>query len=100
LDAALLARYETVARPEALRWADWSTGQLTKIRTTVASFSGTWLSHLESRLDIGTIAVGVSLGYLDFRFPDIGWRQGNERLAEWYARFAERPSMKATAPVG
>lgn len=100
LDAALLARYEAVARPEALRWADWSSGQLTKMRTTVSSFSEAWLPHLESRLDIGTIAVGVSLAYLDFRFPDIGWRSGNERLADWYARFAERPSMKATIPVG
>jgi glutathione S-transferase len=27
LDAALLARYEDVARPEALRWADWRRGQ-------------------------------------------------------------------------
>ncbi|MDP2801456.1 MAG: hypothetical protein Q8O26_06185 [Phreatobacter sp.] len=42
----------------------------------------------------------MSLGYLDFRFPDIGWRNGHARLAAWYAGFAERPSMKATAPLG
>lgn len=100
LDAALLARYESVARPEALRWSDWHAGQITKIRTTVANFSSSWLPHLEQRLDIGTIAVAVSLGYLDFRFPDIAWRDGNAALADWYARFSERPSMKATVPVG
>jgi glutathione S-transferase len=100
LDAALLARYETVARPEALRWADWHQGQITKIHTTVRAYSGAWIDHLEQRLDIGTIAAAVSLGYLDFRFPDLGWREGNERLARWYASFAERASMKATVPVG
>lgn len=100
LDAALLARYEMVARPEALRWADWHQGQITKIQTTVKAYSDEWIGHLESRVDIGTIAAGVSLGYLDFRFPDIGWRSGHARLAAWYAGFAERPSMKATAPVG
>ncbi len=100
LDAALLARYETVARPEALRWADWHQGQITKIHTTVRAYSGAWIDHLEQRLDIGTIAAAVSLGYLDFRFPDLGWREGNERLARWYAGFAERASMKATVPVG
>jgi hypothetical protein len=31
LDAALLARYEGAMRPEPLRWADWTTGQLDKI---------------------------------------------------------------------
>jgi glutathione S-transferase len=100
LDAALLARYESVARPEALRWSDWHAGQITKIRTTVDNFSSSWLPHLDARIDIGTIAVAVSLGYLDFRFPDIGWRDGHTALADWYARFAERASMKATVPVG
>lgn len=100
LDAALLARYETVARPESLRWNDWTKGQITKIHTTVSTFSGQWVEHLETRLDLGTVAAACALGYLDFRFPDIGWRDGNDRLAAWYAGFADRASMKATVPVG
>lgn len=99
LDAALLARYESVARPEGLRWDDWHRGQLVKIQTTVTTFSATWLEHLETRVDIGTIAAGCALGYLDFRFPDIGWRNKNERLATWFAKFSERPSMKQTFPT-
>ncbi|MFT3953024.1 MAG: glutathione S-transferase [Piscinibacter sp.] len=98
LDAALLARYEAVARPEALRWADWSEGQKTKIATTVATFSKGWIGYLEANLDIGTIAAACALGYLDFRFPEIDWRKGNDRLATWYAAFSERASMKATVP--
>lgn len=100
LDAALLARYESAARPENLRWDDWHRGQVAKITGTLATLSASWLDHLERELDIGTIAAGCALGYLDFRFPDIGWREGNERLAAWFAAFSERPAMKQTVPAG
>jgi len=30
-DAAILARFETALRPEALRWNDWTAGQLDKV---------------------------------------------------------------------
>ena len=30
-DAAVLARYETPVRPEAIRWNEWTTGQLNKV---------------------------------------------------------------------
>ena len=40
LDAALLARYENVVRPEALRWSDWTAGQLDKITTGLAAIEG------------------------------------------------------------
>ena len=51
-----------------------------------------------TRLDIGTIAIGAALGYLDFRYPDPGWRKGRTRLADWQANFDARPSMAATRP--
>ena len=57
-----------------------------------------WLSLLEGPLNMGQIAVGAALGYLDFRHPDRDWRNGREALAGWYAGFAERPSMQATMP--
>jgi glutathione S-transferase len=48
---------------------------------------------------LAAITVGVLGGYLDFRFGDLGWRQGRPRLAAWHAEFASRPSMGATAVV-
>jgi len=49
---------------------------------------------------IGEITVGCALGYLDFRLAaDLDWRAGRPRLAQWYAKFAEYPSMKATVPT-
>ncbi len=44
------------------------------------------------------IVLGVALGYLDFRLPSIDWRSGKPRLAHWYATFAQRDAMRATAP--
>ncbi|QEH80077.1 glutathione S-transferase [Sphingomonas sp. C8-2] len=50
-------------------------------------------------LDIGSIATGVALAYLDFRAPALEWRQGRPRLAAWESAFAEQPAMVA-APFG
>lgn len=99
LDAALLTRYERVARPEALRWDDWQAGQLDKIASTLAAMEAE-AADLGERFDIGTVTWGCALGYLDFRFPEIAWRDSQPRLAAWFAHFDERPSMKITRPAG
>lgn len=49
-------------------------------------------------IDIGTIAIGCALGYLDLRHADLGWRDGHPALARWFAGFAARPAMAATTP--
>ena len=46
---------------------------------------------------IGDIAVAAFLGYLDFRWPDFGWREGRERLAAAFGEARERPSLIETA---
>ncbi|MGC8474812.1 MAG: glutathione S-transferase family protein [Acetobacteraceae bacterium] len=48
---------------------------------------------------IGQIAIGVALGYLDFRFPELAWRDGHGALAGWYEGFAARPAVAANPPV-
>jgi glutathione S-transferase len=97
LGAALILRYETVVRPEALRWADWISGQWNKIATTLAHFE----AHPPGkRVDIGSITLAAALSYLDLRFADFAWRSKHPALAAWYAGFAERPSMVATALKG
>ena len=50
-------------------------------------------------LDIGVIALGCALGWLDFRFPDWGWRGSRPRLANWLIEIERRPSFDATRPV-
>jgi glutathione S-transferase len=98
LDAALLARYEDVARPEPLRWADWRAGQLDKVHTSLAHLEAHLQARpalLHGRVDIGAIAIACALGYLDLRFGDLGWRAHHPAVARWFEAFVARPSMRA-----
>ncbi len=95
LDAALLARYEDVARPEAIRWKEWRAGQLDKIETSLAYLESD-ARALSERTDIGTLTIGCALWYLDVRFTELNWRVRYPKVAQWYAAFAQRPSMLAT----
>jgi glutathione S-transferase len=51
---------------------------------------------LAQAFDIGAISVACALSYVDFRYPDRGWRARCARLGAWYDRAALRPSMQAT----
>jgi glutathione S-transferase len=97
LDAGILARYETMLRPEERRWPDWVTGQKAKIARALDALEGEAASF-GATVDIGTIAVGCALGWLDFRYAADAWRSGRPGLASWFERFASRPSMAATVP--
>lgn len=58
-------------------------------------------AEAQSLLDpptIGEITLGCALGYLDFRYPDEGWRATHPDLARWFAVFGARPAMQATRP--
>ena len=97
LDAAVLTRYENAVRPEALRWAAWSAGQMDKViygLNELERRAGT----LAGRIDVGTIAIGCALGYLDFRYRSLGWRDSRPALAAWFEDFSARASMTATRP--
>lgn len=98
MDAAILMVYEHRVRPEAMVYDGWVEAQWEKIARSVAAINARWMSHLRGPLDASHIAVGCALAYLDFRLGDWGWRKGNDALDDWFAVFAERESMKATAP--
>lgn len=50
-------------------------------------------------LSIGHVTLGCALGYLDYRFADLGWRAHAPALARWHAALAQRPSFLATEPA-
>jgi glutathione S-transferase len=97
LDAAVLTRYEFAARPEHLRWPDWSVGQMAKVSSALTDFERR-AAGWRGRVDLGTISVGCALGYLDFRYADLAWRERSPALARWYEEFAARDSMMKTRP--
>lgn len=97
MDAGVLTRYETVLRPEALRWPEWIANQKLKIARGLDRLEAT-AGDLAQTPDIGLIAVACALGYLDFRYPQDAWRDGRPELAGWFETFAARPSMLVTRP--
>lgn len=99
MDAAVLCRYEAAARPEALRWSDWTVGQLDKVNCSLDEFERLAPAFAD-RVDLGTISVGCALGYLDLRFDGIGWRNLRPALAKWFVAFGGRASMLATRHPG
>lgn len=97
LDAAVSCVTEG-RRPEAQRWPEWLRRQQTAIARTLSALEAE-ADELDQRPVADRIAVACALGYLDFRLPQIVWRQAHGGLAEWHADFAARPSMRSTVPV-
>ncbi|SDI99266.1 glutathione S-transferase [Aliiruegeria lutimaris] len=98
MEAAVLMVYESRCRPEEKIHDFWVEGQWAKIGRGLDALETRWMSHLSGPLDMGQIACGCALGYLDFRHGDRDWRQGRDSLTQWEVRFAERESMQRTQP--
>jgi glutathione S-transferase len=99
LEAALLMVYEDRLRPEGLRHAPWVEGQWAKVARALDAIETRWMDLLDAPLTMAHVALGVALGYLDFRHSDRDWRQGRPRLAAWEKAFAARASMVQTRPT-
>lgn len=96
-DAGIAVRWETVRRPEALRYPPLRDGYTEKL---IASYD--WLEReldVDGALHVGHIALATALSWLAFReLPD--FRKGRPRLAAWLDAFEARPSMRATPLSG
>ncbi|MEM6934713.1 MAG: glutathione S-transferase [Pseudomonadota bacterium] len=98
MDAAILGVYEARVRPEELRYAPWVQAQLSKVHRALGELEGR-CSRFGEAMDAGHVAVGCALGYLDFRYPEMNWREGRPGLAAWFEGVAARPEMQETAPA-
>lgn len=96
-DAGIAVRWETVRRPEALRYPPLRDGYIDKL---IASYD--WLEReldVDAPLHVGHVALATALGWLEFRgLP--GFRGARPRLAAWFDAFDARPSMQATPLFG
>lgn len=97
MDAAILLRYEATLRPEAMRWPEWIAGQTGKVTAALDAMERD-ASITVDGFDIGHIGFASVLGYLDFRFAEMNWRNGRPRLSAWFAKMSQRPSLQSTAP--
>jgi len=95
-DAGIAVRWETVRRPEALRYPPLRDGYIGKLQT-----SYDWLEReldVDAPLHVGHVAVATALDWLEFR--DLPAFRDRPRLASWFDAFAARPSMRATPLSG
>ena len=104
LDAAILARLEATwpGRQEGERSQAWIDRQLKKIDDSLIAMGRALADRSNCvgiHLSLADIAVGVAVGYLDFRFPTIDWRGTHPNLGALYERLAQRTSFQDTAPV-
>ncbi len=103
LDAAIAVRLEQTwpGRTEAQRSPAWIDRHLAKIHAALKAMSlglgeKAWCAGIH--FSLADIAVGVALGYLDFRFPQIDWREPYPNLARLHEKLAQRQSFLDTAP--
>lgn len=97
MDAAVAIVFEK-NRTDATPSAFWMDRWATSIKSGVAVMERQ-ADCLADYPDIGSIATGCMLGYLDFRHADLAWRSAAPRLARWYEAIVSRQSMLATMPV-
>ena len=103
LDAAILARLEQTwaGRAAEQRSQPWVDRQLGKVDAALAAMS-TGLAEKPwctgNHLTLADIAVGCAVGYLDFRFPAIGWRERHANLARLSDKLEARTSFIDTKP--
>ncbi len=97
LEAAILVFYERDQRPKELHWEPWISGQESKARQGLDALEAE-VDTLSGDVDLAHIGVGVTVGWLLFRKHLGDVLATRPRLAAWYARFSERPSMLATVP--
>jgi len=102
-DAAILARMEQfwTGRSDAQRSPAWVDRQLSRVDSALAAMSkglGDKPYCMGIHLSLADIAVGCALGYLNFRFPAIAWRERHANLARLADKLALRQSFIDTAP--
>jgi glutathione S-transferase len=104
LDAAIAARLEAhwAGRSEEQRSQVWIDRQLGKVQDSLSAMSrglgdNPWCCG--NHLTLADLAVGCALGYLDFRFPNIGWRDDFSNLDKLQEKLMQRASFQETSPA-
>ena len=101
LDATVLIRVEGTQREAEHRSETWVARQRQKIDHGLVAMSQglgskTWCAG--NRYSLADIALGCALGYLDFRMPDLNWREPYPNLDKHFQKLSQRQSFIDTMP--
>jgi len=100
-DAAILARLEKTLRPAEQQNAAWHERQMNKVHAGLGVMSanlGESPFCKGNHYTLADVAVGCTLGWLLFRFPEIDWRGDYANLARLFDKLSERASFKDSVP--
>lgn len=103
LDAAILARLEATwdGRQDSERSQAWIDRQMGKVQASLHTMGlalGDKPYYSGIHLSLADIAVCCALGWLEFRFPQIAWRNEHPNLARLFDKLSLRPSFADTRP--
>ena len=103
LDALILARLEAhwAGRKPGERSQAWIERQMSRVDAALVAMGQglgekAWCAG--THFTLADIAVGCTLGYLDFRFPHLDWRAAHPNLQRLAEKLATRPSFADTLP--
>ncbi len=95
-DAGITMRLEG-QREAARQDAAWIARQRSKVEAGIAAVSKSVGSRRGAATTLGDIACACSLFWLEFRFPEIRWRD-DPVLKAWAENLEKRPSFATTKP--
>lgn len=99
-DAAIAVFLER-KRPEAQQSKEWIDRQLGKVDAGIAA-AARELGDKDfchgTAITLGDISLGCCLLWLEFRLPQIKWRESHPGLKAWIEKIEARPSFAETVP--
>lgn len=102
LDAGILVRLERTQRQPLQQSEAWIARQLGKVTLglkAMASGLGDTPFCVGNHLTLADVAVGCTLGWVSFRFPEIAWRDDHPNLVRLFDKLSERQSFKESVPT-
>lgn len=83
-------------KPAAEQDAAFNDAMRLKFATTLDVLESEATALSARTFDMAHAAIGAALGYADFRYGDMDWRDGRPALASFYEAVADRASFQAT----
>ena len=84
-------------KPPAEQDAEFNAAMRLKFTATLDALEQEAAALSTREFDLAHAAIGAALGYADFRYGDIDWRDARPALAAFHASVDARPSFQATA---
>ena len=96
IQAGVLVRTE-LSREAAKQWPEYLAQQWNKVRHCLRVLNED-IASSGANITLGEIAAAAALGWVDVRLSEENWRAKNPVLGAWFDTFAQRPSMRQSAP--